>query len=415
MKRYLFVSVFLLIVSLVFGQTEVSGGIFSDETWTPNGSPYIITGTTVVFLGTTLSIEPGVVIKFQDGVDMRVQGAINAIGSETDSIIFTSDSDSPHLSSWEHLDFEYQSSLNFDFVILEYSNIAIKHDWVNPNSYIKNSTFRLNNIVVESDVNMSFPIIDTDFAENNIGINLVAYADLLRCRFINNGLGAHLYNSEIHYCQFIGNEEVGLRGSTSIISNTEFLGNNVGLEQSFSGGSTSSVISNVKIKYNNIGLRITGNNPMATFTESVLCDNIDYNVVNTSEYSGQNLTNNCWCTDDIDEISESIYDAHEDISLGLVIFEPLNDNCEDLVSIEEPLEINSNTDEGVVYPNPATHVLLLKRYEGLEYSIYSIGSVLLDRGIANQKIDISFLARGTYIILLKDKFGFELHDVFIKE
>ena len=51
-------------VGISFSQTSVSGGIYQNTTWTTAGSPYIVTGSIVVFPGKTLTIEPGCEVRF---------------------------------------------------------------------------------------------------------------------------------------------------------------------------------------------------------------------------------------------------------------------------------------------------------------------------------------------------------------
>src|SRR4026208_2334853 len=72
-------------------QTNVSGGIYTNTTWTLANSPYIVVDTVVVFPTYTLTIEPGVVVKFNDHKRLEIrQAALIAEGTSTDSIRFTS-------------------------------------------------------------------------------------------------------------------------------------------------------------------------------------------------------------------------------------------------------------------------------------------------------------------------------------
>ena len=66
MKRISFLIAFYLITYSVYSQTSVSGGIYQNTTWTITGSPYIVTGSIVVFPGKTLTIEPGVEIQINN-------------------------------------------------------------------------------------------------------------------------------------------------------------------------------------------------------------------------------------------------------------------------------------------------------------------------------------------------------------
>ena len=71
--------------------THVSGPISASTTWTTAGSPYVIDGDINVLAGATLTIDPGVVVKFNGAVRaLRVTGTLRAVGSQGNEIVFTS-------------------------------------------------------------------------------------------------------------------------------------------------------------------------------------------------------------------------------------------------------------------------------------------------------------------------------------
>jgi hypothetical protein len=80
----------LIFLSLgtVFSQTPVPGGNVSG-TWTLAGTPYLINGDITIPNGQSLIIEPGVLVEFQGYYPLNVQGRLLAIGTETDTIVFT--------------------------------------------------------------------------------------------------------------------------------------------------------------------------------------------------------------------------------------------------------------------------------------------------------------------------------------
>ena len=83
-------------------QTSVPGGLVSG-TWMLAGSPYLIQGSVQINNGATLTIEPGVIVNFQGSYKFNVQGRLIAIGTASDSIIFTAANPS---DGWKGVRFE---------------------------------------------------------------------------------------------------------------------------------------------------------------------------------------------------------------------------------------------------------------------------------------------------------------------
>jgi parallel beta-helix repeat protein len=70
------------------GQTIVPGGSVSG-TWTLAGSPYQVKGSIMIPKDSTLTIQPGVKIYFEDHYKLLVLGRLLAVGTVKDSILFT--------------------------------------------------------------------------------------------------------------------------------------------------------------------------------------------------------------------------------------------------------------------------------------------------------------------------------------
>ena len=106
--------------------TSVSGHITEDTTWTLAGSPYIVTGDiTVRHSGcdvsqpATLTIEPGVEVRFSQGSGLFVgawigdcgyhYGALDAQGTVGQPVVFTSDAPTPAPGDWKGIVFQLQT------------------------------------------------------------------------------------------------------------------------------------------------------------------------------------------------------------------------------------------------------------------------------------------------------------------
>src|SRR5262245_24782005 len=72
----------------------ISSNIASNTTWGPTGSPagtiYWVTGNIGINAGVTLTIQPGVIVKFNSATSLTANGTLNANGTAPSNIIFTS-------------------------------------------------------------------------------------------------------------------------------------------------------------------------------------------------------------------------------------------------------------------------------------------------------------------------------------
>ena len=88
-------AMFILAGSIMFlanqqmgGQTIIKPGEVSGI-WSKKSSPYLINGDLNIPAGKTLTIQPGVTLKFTGLYTLNVQGNLVAIGTKNDSIVFT--------------------------------------------------------------------------------------------------------------------------------------------------------------------------------------------------------------------------------------------------------------------------------------------------------------------------------------
>ena len=106
--------------------------IITDTTWTLGNSPYVITGDSglLVNTGATLTIEPGVVVKFLSGPFLWISGTLNAVGTNSLPIYFTSINDNsvggntgtgiPALGDWSNIGFQNGGTGRFEYCFIQY-------------------------------------------------------------------------------------------------------------------------------------------------------------------------------------------------------------------------------------------------------------------------------------------------------
>lgn len=107
-KNYFSIILLLLFFSVCEkgkAQTNVSGFISANTTWNLAGSPYIVIGNALLSHGYTLTIEPGVIVKFDTDKALQIDGELIAIGTSQNRITFTSNQVSPAAGDWAKIHF----------------------------------------------------------------------------------------------------------------------------------------------------------------------------------------------------------------------------------------------------------------------------------------------------------------------
>ncbi len=115
--------------------TTIDADITTNTTWTVANSPYVVTFPITVTQGNTLNIDPGVVVKFDYGTSLTVDGTLKALGTNALPVYLTSLYDDsiggdtngdgadsfPDSGDWEVLLIESSTKSTLNNVIQKYS------------------------------------------------------------------------------------------------------------------------------------------------------------------------------------------------------------------------------------------------------------------------------------------------------
>jgi hypothetical protein len=88
MKTLIAICAIFLVLTKGYSQTPIGGVISTNTTLTLSSSPYIVTNNVLVAIGATLTIDPGVEVRFKDSIYIQVNGTIRAIGTPQSRILF---------------------------------------------------------------------------------------------------------------------------------------------------------------------------------------------------------------------------------------------------------------------------------------------------------------------------------------
>jgi len=180
MKKFTALILCAMLNSLaLFAQTNISGNISANATWTSAGSPYIITNSIEVSPGITLTVQSGVTVKFNAGVYLHVRGTMNA-----SSATFTANgSTAKGFYDGIYVSYEYYETGNVNLTncTVEYaSNLYVRKGQLTLNSCIINNlsgTIRVSNLgtlnIDKTKIsNTNFPITYYGSGMINPGTNL---------------------------------------------------------------------------------------------------------------------------------------------------------------------------------------------------------------------------------------------------
>ncbi len=116
-RSVLFFTVFisLWLPSVSYADTTVVDDIETDTTWTKEGSPYIVENWITITSDAKLSLEHGVIVKFDSSAGLDIVGSIEAKGTTEDPVTLTSTGD-----GWSGIVFENQNaSSSLDHILIE--------------------------------------------------------------------------------------------------------------------------------------------------------------------------------------------------------------------------------------------------------------------------------------------------------
>lgn len=407
--KNIYFSILILFAVVSNAQTNVSGGIYANTTWSLTNSPYVVTGALTLFPGDTLKIEPGVVVKFDSGVGIEVRGTLISIGTITDSITFTSSSTTPAQGIWKGVFINNQlgASANIKYSIFKYGGYGIQNAccWGGGPLNISRSVFDNNGIGFDGYAGWVATVDSCNFINNSYG---VTQADkiITHSTFLNNNYGLYSTERINVYTSSFCNNNTALYGGRGDLQNCTIMNNGTGV-QSFYEGFTN--VTGNTISKNNIGI-ILGTNGIGT--NNNICSNTTYNIENITA-NNISIVDNCWCDTNAASISNKIYDGYDNISYGLLNFTPYL-HCDTSVLPLAPCVANdqlatikqNNFQKNnlvSVFPNPTSGPVTIYNTEPIdEIKITNmLGQLVFENKPATEKIVLQVENKGIYFITIK--------------
>lgn len=419
MKTTLLLLTFFASVS--FAQTNLSGGIYASETWTLAGSPYTVSGNLVVFDGVEITVEPGVIVQFNQNASLELRGKLTAIGTSSDWIYFTSSSAQPIMNSWYGITVLGTSQTPINQVTMEYvkgmySTTFINLDAAYNGPYNFKHCYFAQNAKVNEDGGAPSTNFDyCTFEANAQALDWCQFDNRAsHCSFINNAIGL-VGIEKVDTCYFRGHTDFAL-APYGVTTGCNIENNVVGVKTGFN--SVNHTFVNNTIMYNEIGIEIDSYfNGSQTFTGNKICSNSEYNLKLLSS-NNADLGYNCWCSTDISQIQETIYDGYDNTAYGLVSLPPVIEDCgHPLIATTPELPISNLA--VTIYPNPFSEIIHFQTETEQEVTlaIFDINGRLVttEQFHFETSINGAELGAGIYLYTMTSEDGASMKGKLVKE
>jgi parallel beta-helix repeat protein len=205
--------------------TYVEGPITEDTDWTLVNSPFVVSNDIILYAGATLTIEPGVEVRFGGVFSLTVEGKLVANGTRDKMIMFTSNKIDKSAGDWNAISFTGIEVSSLTYCSVEYGTGIL----VNGNVNIENCNLRLNLNGIDM-MSGSISVKNTEIANNTLaGVNIAGGTVTLESDTIHfNGDGITLTGSStsnITKNLINENNNAGIAMTANDFSNT-FIQNN---------------------------------------------------------------------------------------------------------------------------------------------------------------------------------------------
>jgi hypothetical protein len=307
----------------VMAQTNVSGTIASNTVWTVGNGPYIVTGDILVASGATLTLEPGLTVRFDPGTRIAVEGVLDATGSTTDSLFFISNAASPVPGSWFGITVSGSVGgfAEFDYCRIQHAATAVSMTSSGSGTQIvlRNTLLR-RNVQAVANLSGNQEVRRCTFDRNTVAVGSSTIS-LSRCAFSGNDRGVSASATDIDSCTFSSQLVAAVGNSSGRIAHSLFVYNNIAIEN-HSASSLDSIRA-CQFAENDTALVMAASLP--TFLDNEFCANgVHIKVATASNIS---IGSNCWCESDTNLIAASIIDGNSQSGLGILNYGAVGTGC----------------------------------------------------------------------------------------